>query len=222
MTGRGVSDSDMPDFARSSSPPAPGFHDETCSALLAGTALPADAPAPLQHVANVMAALRAGSAADELAGQARALAEFRRRVGGSRGPHRFRIRRPAVLSPIVTAVAVAVVCLGGFAIAGYARALPPSAQRLAHETIRAPSGGDGAPAARHPSTPAGSGSSRQTGSGRCAARSHPAKHSDARPSQTSGRGDKLAARPGPCAGAHPARGRNSASDHPDSEPEHGR
>jgi hypothetical protein len=144
MTGRGVSDSDMPNFSRRARRDASGIPDAALAALLAGSAPPADAPAPLQHVADVLAALRAAPASGEAAGKAAALAQFRRRVGVSSHPIRSRRRRFTLLSSLLGAKAavaavVAVAGLGGVATAAYAGALPSSAQKFAHDTIGAPS-----------------------------------------------------------------------------------
>jgi predicted nucleic acid-binding protein len=144
MTGRGVSDSDMLNFSRRARRDASGIPDAALAALLAGCALPADASAPLQHVADVLAALRAAPASDEAAGKAAALAQFRRRAGVSSHPIRSRRRRSTLLSSLLgvkaaVAAAVAVVGLGGVATAAYAGALPSSAQKFAHDTIGAPS-----------------------------------------------------------------------------------
>src|SRR5579875_3607668 len=59
MTDRGVSDSDMLNFSRRARRDAPGIQDASLAALLAGAVPPPDAPAPLQHVADVLAALQA-------------------------------------------------------------------------------------------------------------------------------------------------------------------
>lgn len=222
MTDHSVSDYDMPEFAWSTWSAASGFQDADLAALLAGAALPAEAPAPLQHVADVVAALRAEPAAEEMVGEAVALAEFWRRVGVSRQPHRFRIRRPAMLSPLLSATAVAAVCLGGFAVAGYARALPPPAQQLAHETILAPADHDaGTQNVHHSSKPAGPDASRSPGSDRCTSRSSGTERGYAR-QPTSGDAGRVAARPGSCVDARPSGGGNFASDHSSSGPDQSR
>jgi hypothetical protein len=52
--------------------------DAAVEALLAGTELPAEAAPLLQPIAEVLGAMRAGPASDELAGEGMAMAEFRR------------------------------------------------------------------------------------------------------------------------------------------------
>lgn len=143
MTGRGVSNSDMPIFSRGPRGAASGIPDAALAKLLAGSAPPAGS-VPLQHVADLLAALRAAPASDEAGGQAAALAQFRQQVGVSSHPIRSRPRRPTLLSPLLSvkaaaAAAAAVVGLGGLATAAFAGALPSSAQQFAHDTIGAPS-----------------------------------------------------------------------------------
>jgi hypothetical protein len=90
-------------------------------------------------VVAVLAALRAGPADGELAGQARALAEFRstvrvsHRAGRRRArPVPFRERLGSKLAIITAATAVAV---GGTVAAGYFGALPGPLQRAARDVI---------------------------------------------------------------------------------------
>lgn len=52
--------------------------DAAVEALLAGTELPAEAAPLLQPIADVLGAMRAGPASDELAGEGMAISEFRR------------------------------------------------------------------------------------------------------------------------------------------------
>lgn len=117
-------------------------------AALDRNALGDDAPARWQAVAQVLIALTSAPESSELAGQARALAEFRAlaqfQVGAhdglpSRAPHRgpgwmtwLRGGRPAV------AAATGAVLMGGLLAVAYVGDLPPAAQRLAHKTIHAP------------------------------------------------------------------------------------
>ncbi|MBO0822952.1 MAG: hypothetical protein J2P27_03715, partial [Actinobacteria bacterium] len=133
----------MPDFPRPSGWAASGMPDAALSALLAGRTLPADAPAPLRHVADVLAALQAEPGPDELAGRADALAEFRRRVGPSPQLHTARRWRPILITSLLSAkaaagIAVAAVGVGGVATMAYTGKLPTAAQNLAHNTIGAP------------------------------------------------------------------------------------
>ena len=161
MTGRGVSDYDMPDRTWPHRTDVAGIPDTALSALLAGGRPPADAPASLQRVADVLAALRAEPAADETAGRAAALAAFRRRVGVSPPPSRLRRMSPAAVMPLLrtragAAGTAAVISFGGIAAAAYANALPAAAQIVAHDTIGAPvPGHHHNPAAGHSGTPVG-------------------------------------------------------------------
>ncbi len=189
MTDRGVSDSDMPNFSRRARRDASGIPDASLGALLAGGTLPADASAPLQHVADVLAALRAAPASDEAAGKAAALAQFRQRVGVSPQPIRSRLRRPTLLSSLLSAkaaaaAAVAVVGLGGVATAAFAGALPSSAQKFAHDTIGAPSPHASPHAsdsgkAGHGGTPVGPNVSGPAAFGLCTAYAHATQHGTA-------------------------------------------
>lgn len=194
MTSRGVSDSDMPNFSRRARRDASGIPDAALAALLAGGTPPPDASAPLQHVADVLAALRAVPASDEAAGKAAALAQFRQRVGVSSQPVRSRRRRFTLFSSLLgakaaVAAAVAVVGLGGLATAAYAGALPTSAQRFAHAAIGAPSPhADNSAHARssaharndggagHSGTPVGPSASGRAAFGLCTAYRNATKH----------------------------------------------
>jgi hypothetical protein len=139
MTGPGVSDDDMPNF------PWPGRRDASQDAslagLLTGSQVPDDLAAELQPAADVIAALRAAPASDELAGEAMALAEFR--SGVSRPASRSRRRRPILLGSLLSAkvaaaAAVAVLGMGGVATAAYAGKLPAPVQNFAHDVVGAP------------------------------------------------------------------------------------
>lgn len=142
MTGGGVSGSDMPNLpwtARQDTSPA---EDASLAALLAGNGLPANAGAELRPVADVLAALTARAAGDELTGLAAARAEFRRHVMPVqvRQPPRWRPARLASRLGIRVCAAAAVVAMafGGAAAAAYGGALPSSWQQFAHRTIGAP------------------------------------------------------------------------------------
>jgi hypothetical protein len=145
MTDNGVSDYDMPNRTWPPSADVSGIPDASLAALLEGATSAADAPVSLRQVADVLAALRAEPASDEVAGQVAAIAEFRRHAGASARSARSRRTRPAALRPLpllrtrVGSVATAVVLgLGGFAAAAYAGALPAAAQQAAHDAIGAP------------------------------------------------------------------------------------
>jgi len=153
----------MPNFPWLSGQDAPEIGDASLAALLAG-AEPAEGLAPgLQPLADALAALTAGPAHDELAGETAALAEFGNRVGVPVPVSRSRHRRHPLLTPLLSAraaaaTAVAALSLGGFATAAFAGALPAPAQQFAHHTFGAPAADGGQPTGTHPSattTPAG-------------------------------------------------------------------
>src|SRR5215467_7439771 len=187
MSGRGVSDSDMPNFSWLARRDASGIQDADLSALLAGGTPQPDTSAPLQHVADVLAALRAAPASGEAVGRGAALAQFRAQVGVSSQPIRSRRRRPTLLSSLLSAkaaaaAAVAVVGLGGVATAAFANALPSAAQQFAHDTIGAPSPhasssahAGNKPNAGHSGTPVGPNASGPAAFGLCTAYTN-AKH----------------------------------------------
>ena len=113
--------------------------DADLVALLAGDR---DVAPELQPVADVLAALSAEPGLGELAGEARAVAEFRRRAGvpARRGHAR---RRTAGLSSRLSVkaaagAAAATLVLGGAATAAFANMLPAPIQRFAHDFIGAP------------------------------------------------------------------------------------
>jgi hypothetical protein len=185
MTGRGVSDNDMPNLSWRNRRDAPAIPDAALSALLSGGTIPPDAAAPLQHVADALAALRVAPTRDEATGKAAALAQFRQRVGVSYPPIRSRRRRPTLLSSLLSAkaaaaTAVAVVGLGGFATAAFANALPSAAQRFAHDTIGAPSPhASNSPNAGHSGAPVGPNASGPAAFGLCTAYAHATQHGTA-------------------------------------------
>ena len=135
--------------------------DPSLAELLAWAEFP-PGPAPeMRPVAEVLAALTAGPADDELAGEAAALAAYRSRGSVPRPATRARRRRRRPLFPFLSAraaatvaAAAAVLSFSGFATAAYTQVLPAPLQRLAHVIIGAPAAGSGP--ATGPS-PAGSG-----------------------------------------------------------------
>jgi hypothetical protein len=152
MTGCGVPDSDMPNFQWPGRRDASAIGDAALEAVLGGTQVPEDPAAGLQLLADVVAALRAGPATAELAGEAVAMAEFRERVGVSSPVRQSVPRRPTLLSSLLSAkvagaAAVAVIGIGGIATAAYAGALPTPVQQLAHDAIGAPAARQGTPLA---------------------------------------------------------------------------
>jgi hypothetical protein len=192
MSDRGVSDYDMANRTRRHPADEPGFGpdfvpgipDATLSALLQGGTPEADVPPALQYVADVLAALRAEPAADEAAGRAVALAEFRLLTGASQRLSGSRRVRPAVLIPMLrsragTAATAAVVGLGGLAVAAYAGALPAAAQQVAHDAIGAPRpmpASHDRPAAGQHGAPAGPDATARAHYGLCTAYAHGHEH----------------------------------------------
>jgi hypothetical protein len=144
MSGWDVSDADMPNIPGSQGADVPEFPDGTLDALLTGDPLTDEAFAGLQPAAALLAALNAAPEDGELAGHARALAEFRHR--GSMPVHSRRSvrRRLPLLTSLLTVKAAAAAvataaALGGVATAAYTGALPAPAQQFAHNMIGAPS-----------------------------------------------------------------------------------
>jgi hypothetical protein len=186
MTDRDVPDDDMPNFRWPSRRDVPEIGDASLAALPAD-AEPSAGSAPWpQPVAEVLAALTAGPASDELAGEAAALAEFRNRVGvpaaASRSRHRRHPLLTSLLSARAAAAAAAALSLGGLATAAYAGALPAPAQQFAHHTIGAPAAGDSQTAGTHPSatgTPAGPDAAGPAAFGLCTAYAHAKTHGNA-------------------------------------------
>src|SRR5215472_6539020 len=187
MSGPGVSDSDMPNFSWLARRDASGIQDADLSALLAGRTPQPDTSAPLQHVADVLAALRAAPASGEAVGRGAALAQFRAQVGVSSQSIRSRRRRPTLLSSLLSAkaaaaAAVAAVSLGGVATAAFANALPPAAQQFAHDTIGAPSPHASHSAntnTGHSGTPVGPNASGPAAFGLCTAFANATQHGTA-------------------------------------------
>jgi hypothetical protein len=144
MNGWDVSDADMPNIPGSQRADVPELPDEALDALLTGDLGTDEAYAGLQPAAALLAALNAAPQDGELAGHARALAEFRRRGGMPAHARRSARRRPRLLTSLLTAKAAvaavaAAAALGGAAAAAYTSALPAPAQQFAHSVIGAPS-----------------------------------------------------------------------------------
>jgi hypothetical protein len=143
VTGRGVSGSDMPSLPWTARPDVSPVEDTSLEALLAGTGLPAGADPELRSVADVLAALSARPAGDELTGLAAARAGFRRHVVRPVQVRESPRRRPGGLASrlgvkLGAATALVAMALGGAAAAAYADVLPGSWQQFAHRTIGAP------------------------------------------------------------------------------------
>jgi hypothetical protein len=145
MSGWGVSDADMPNIPGSQRADVPELPDGALDALLAGDLVTDEAYAGLQPAAALLAALNAAPQEGELAGHARALAEFRHRDGVPAHARRSARRRPRLLTALLTAKAAAaagaaaIALGGGVAAAAYTSTLPAPAQQFAHSVIGAPS-----------------------------------------------------------------------------------
>ena len=144
MSGWDVSDADMPNIPGSQRADVPELPDGALDALLTGDLVTDEACAGLQPAAALLAALNAAPQDGELAGHARALAEFRRRGGMPVHARRSARRRPRLLTSLLTAKAAAATvaaaaALGGAAAAAYTSTLPAPAQQFAHSVIGAPS-----------------------------------------------------------------------------------
>jgi len=144
MSGWDVSDADMPNIPGSQRADVPELPDGALDALLTGDLVTDEACAGLQPAAALLAALNAAPQDGELAGHARALAEFRRRGGMPVRARRSARRRPRLLTSLTAkaaaaAAVVAAAVLGGVAAAAYTGTLPAPAQQFAHGVIGAPS-----------------------------------------------------------------------------------
>jgi len=160
----------------------PPVGDPAYDALLDGTLPPEDAGG-VRPVAEVLAALNSAPAASELAAEASALAVFRGGIGRPAAPARPHRRRRPVLTSLLSAkfgatAAAAAVTLSGAAVAAYAGVLPASMQRLAHDTIGAPSAPPGAHPA-HPAIPVGPKAPGSAAYGLCTAYAHLKAHGSA-------------------------------------------
>jgi hypothetical protein len=160
----------MPSFPWPARRDGSALEDTALTALLESGELPDGAAARLRPVADMLAALRAEAASDELTGLAAAQAEFRRRIAQPARPRQPRLRQPRRRRPVrlasvlgaraATAAAVVVIGLGGAGAAAYAGALPASLQQLAHAAIGAPAprqAGSGALPGSHAAGPAAGG-----------------------------------------------------------------
>ncbi len=156
MTGPGAPEPDQPNIFPLHAD-APGFPADALDALLDGKPLPARpaagaAAAPeLARVADLLSALTAAPAPDELAGHIVALAEFRS-LGGMPGappapepppapapaPAGRRPLRRTVAGWVAAAMMGAVVALGGLAAAAYLGLLPGPMQQWVHSHFRVP------------------------------------------------------------------------------------
>ena len=154
MSGWDVSDADMPNIPGSQRADVPELPDGALDALLTGDLVTDEACAGLQPAAALLAALNAAPQDGELAGHARALAEFRHRGGRPVHARRSARRRPRLLTSLLTAAAAATAAaLGGVAAAAYTGTLPAPAQQFAHSMIGAPSPSPSASPSHRPGTP---------------------------------------------------------------------
>ena len=135
MTGTGVPNGDMPNSPHSPLQDGSAVTDTDLEALLAGNR---DVAPWLRPVADVLAALSTEPSRGELTGEARALAEFRRRAGVPVPRQRARRGTAGLRTKVVAGAAAAVVVLGGAATAAFADVLPAPIQRFAHDAIGAP------------------------------------------------------------------------------------
>src|SRR6266496_2570015 len=112
VTGRGVSDGDMPIFPWPARGGDPHAGDSALDALLAGNLLPEDAADGLRSVAEAIAALNTAPATSELAAEASALAVFRGAADMPAEPTRSRRDRKSTrLNSSHVEISYAVFCL---------------------------------------------------------------------------------------------------------------
>jgi hypothetical protein len=172
----------MPNFPWSSRRGGSTIEDTSLAALLAGTELPADGATGLQPVADVLAALQAAPASDELTGEAAALAEFRQQIGVSIHPRESRRRRPTLLSTLLTAKGAAAAAIAAVSLSGAAAAatgnLPAPLQTFAHNTFGAPAAQSSHASGSHGS-PVGPNATGPAQHGLCTAYEHAKTHGSA-------------------------------------------
>jgi len=125
----------MPNIPYSPLQDGPAVTDADLEALLAGHS---DVAPWLRPVADVLAALSAEPSRGELTGEARAVAEFRRRTRVPVSRRRARRGTVGLRTKAAAGAAAAVVVLGGAATAAFADVLPAPIQRFAHDAIGAP------------------------------------------------------------------------------------
>ena len=134
----------MPNFPWPSRRVASVTGDPSLAALLAWAQFPQNAAPEMRRVGEILAALTAGPADDELTGETAALAAYRNRPGVPRPVRGARRRRrrplfPALSAKAAAAVAAAILGFAALATAAYTGVLPAPVQRLAHVIIGAPS-----------------------------------------------------------------------------------
>lgn len=114
--------------------------------LLRGQHAPSGASAGERALDRLLAAAAAPPSAEELSGEARAVAAFVATRPATTGPrHAWRVRRqqrsvptPRISHGVAAAAALGVLTVGGMAAAAYTGSLPSSMQRLAHDHLGAP------------------------------------------------------------------------------------
>jgi hypothetical protein len=170
VTGRDVPDGDMPNFPWPTHGSEPVTGDPSLADLLAWAEFTPSSAPEMKPVGEILAALTAGPAEDELAGEPAALAAYRNQGSVPRLATRAHRRTRRPLLPFLSARAAAsvaaavVISFSAFATAAYTQVLPAPVQQLAHVIIGAPDTGGGGPA-RGPS-PAGPGATGPGGAGR--------------------------------------------------------
>jgi len=144
----------MPDFPSRADGTVPQAGDGALDELLGASQPAQDVAEELAPVTEVLAALRAAPAGAELAGQARAVAEFRRTVRVSHRAGRGRAWPPAPIrerlrSKLAVITAATAVAVSGTMVAAYVGALSAPLQQAAHDVLAVPGNGaaHGRPAA---------------------------------------------------------------------------
>ena len=209
--------------------------DPSLAALLAWAEFPPGSTPEMRPVAEVLAALTAGPADDELAGEAAALAAYRNQGGVPRPatPARRRRRRP--LFPFLSAraaatvtAAAAVLIFSAFATAAYTQVLPGPVQRLAHAIIGAPTAGSGPATGPYPagSGTAGPGATEPDGGtgragGTPTGRAHPSPTPHATSQPTPQGSAEPSAEPTPQDSGTPTPTPTKTKGKPSSHPTHG-
>src|SRR5579859_4601851 len=156
------------------------FDEDGLERLLSGYPPLPDAPAETRLVGELLTALSAPAAGDELRGSASALRAYRARFGMSTHP-RLRRLRPAVLTSLfatklLAASAAGAVAVGGLAAAAFSSSLPDTAQNVAHHLIDAPPASHSHKDSGKTGTPVGPDPTGTAGFGLCNAYAHAKVH----------------------------------------------
>jgi hypothetical protein len=182
MTGRSVSDGDMPTFPWPVPPDA-----RALEALLSGTGRAEETPAELRPVAEVLAALQTQPDPRSVPGWDEALLAFREAATLQEQRGRSRPRRPVPVASrfgarlAAAAGAAAFALLGGGVAAAYTGSLPVGLQKFAHDAIAAPAVRDSrtAPDPQRTGQPTGPSASGSAAYGLCNAYQHAEEHGNA-------------------------------------------